>query len=132
MCRLVFNQSILLSIALRFMKLWAWIVKYFLATTFLWQVNRQSFQATFTDTVRGYLHGGGPALLVGLDSVIQEGWIQLSKKCWSRQPLSCVRSFDLLALLGGPAILSAFIWKISSSPRRDLGWTGVVNSEIPP
>ena len=35
----------------------------------------------------------------------------LSKKCWSRQTLSCVRSFDLLALLGGPALLSAFIWK---------------------
>ena len=47
---------------------------------------------------------------------------KLSKKCWSRQPLSCVRSFDLLALLGGgPALLSAFIWKISSPPRRDLG-----------
>ena len=45
----------------------------------------------------------------------------LSKKCWSRQPLSCVRSFDLLALLGGPALLSAFIWKIYSPPRRDLG-----------
>ena len=25
--------------------------------------------------------------------------------------VSCVRSFDLLALLGGPALLSAFIWK---------------------
>ena len=32
-----------------------------------------------------------------------------------------VRSFDLLALLGGPALLGAFIWKISSPPRRDLG-----------
>ena len=46
---------------------------------------------------------------------------KLSKKCWSKQPLSCVRSFDLLALLGGPALLSAFIWKISSPPRQDLG-----------
>ena len=36
------------------------------------------------------------------------------KKCWSRQPLSCVRSFDLSALLGRPALLSAFIWKIYS------------------
>ena len=29
------------------------------------------------------------------------------KKCWPRQTLSCVRSFDLLALLGGPALLGA-------------------------
>ena len=42
------------------------------------------------------------------------------KKCWPRQTLSCVRSFDLL-VLGGPALLSAFIWKISSPPRRDFG-----------
>ena len=46
---------------------------------------------------------------------------KLSKKCWSRQPLSCVGSFDLLALLGRPALLSAFIWEIPSPPRRDLG-----------
>ena len=45
----------------------------------------------------------------------------LKNAAWSRQPLSCVRSFDLLALLGGPALLSAFILKISRPPRRDLG-----------
>ena len=27
------------------------------------------------------------------------------KKCWSRQPLSCVRNSDLIALLGDPALL---------------------------
>ena len=43
---------------------------------------------------------------------------KLPKKFWSRQPLSRVRSFDLL---GGPALLSAFIWEICSLPRRDLG-----------
>ena len=32
-----------------------------------------------------------------------------------------VRSFDLLALLGGPAHLGAFIRKISNTRRRDLG-----------
>ena len=30
--------------------------------------------------------------------------------------LKNVRSFDLLALLGGPALLGAFIWNISSPP----------------
>ena len=33
----------------------------------------------------------------------------LSKKYWSRQTLSCVRSFVLLALLGVSALSSAFI-----------------------
>ena len=31
------------------------------------------------------------------------------KKCWLRQILSCVRSFDLLALLGGPALVVTFL-----------------------
>ena len=43
--------------------------------------------------------------------------LKKKKKCWPRQTtLSCVRSFDLLALLGGPALLSAFIWNIFSPP----------------
>ena len=37
--------------------------------------------------------------------------VKLSKKCWSRQ----------FVVGGGPALLSAFIWEISSPPRRDLG-----------
>ena len=41
----------------------------------------------------------------------KQNWCKIKsypKKCWPRQALSCVRSFDLLALLGGPALLSAF------------------------
>ena len=53
---------------------------------------------------------------------------KLSKKCWSRQPLSCVRSFDLLALLGGPPLLSAFIWKFQAL----LGEISVVKIKISP
>ena len=36
-------------------------------------------------------------------------------KCWSRQALSCVRSSDLLALLGDPALLG----ELQGSQRRD-------------
>ena len=53
---------------------------------------------------------------------------KISKKFCSRQPLSCVRSFDLLALVGGPTVLSAFIWKFPAL----LGEISVVNSEISP
>ena len=50
----------------------------------------------------------------------------------SRQALSCVRSFDLLAFLGGPALLIAFIWKFPAllgdiSPRRASGHSSHIN-----
>ena len=52
------------------------------------------------------------------------------KKCWPRQTLLSVRSFDLLVLLGGPALLSAFtvygkfpalLGKISMFDNQSLG-----------
>ena len=53
----------------------------------------------------------------------------LKKKVVKTTFVVCVRSSDLLALLGGPALLSTFIWKISSPA---IGEISVVNSEIPP
>ena len=43
------------------------------------------------------------------------------KKCWPSQTLLCVQSFDLLARLGGTALLMRLYGKFL-----------VVNSEIPP
>ena len=51
---------------------------------------------------------------------------KLSKKCWSRQHLSCVWSFDLLVLLGGPK------FSLYGKFPALLGKISVVNSEIPP
>ena len=34
---------------------------------------------------------------------------------------TCLKNTGQNTLLGGPALLSAFIWQISIPPRRDLG-----------
>ena len=72
----------------------------------------------------GSLCGGGTTLLVGLVKINKQnlrvtGKV-IQKQFWPRQTLSCVRSLDLLALLGEPSLLTAFIWKISSPHRRHL------------
>ena len=51
----------------------------------------------------------------------------LKKKVVKTTFVVCVRSSDLLALLGGSALLSAFIWNCPAL----LGEISVVNSEIP-